>query len=64
MQYHQIARTDDSVTGMGWPKLAILTVLLAIGIAMAFSWHKGAANVVVPVTLVALYAVWRWRRDE
>jgi hypothetical protein len=49
---------------MGWPKLAILTVLLAIGIAGAFSWHKGAANVVVPVTLVALYAVWRWRRDE
>ena len=48
---------------MDWPKLAIAAVLLAVAIAAALTWHKGASNVVVPVTLVALYVVWRWRRD-
>jgi len=49
---------------MDWPKLTIAAVLLAVAIAAALTWHKGAGNVVVPVTLVALYVVWRWRRDD
>ena len=53
-----------NIPAMDWPKVAIAAVLLAVAIGAALTWHKGAGNVVVPVTLVALYAVWRWRRDD
>jgi len=53
-----------NIPAMDWPKVAIAAVLLAVAIAAALTWHKGAGNVVVPVTLVALYVVWRWRRDD
>jgi hypothetical protein len=49
---------------MDWPKLAIAAVLLVAAIVAALTWRKGAGSVVVPVTLVALYVVWRWRRDD
>jgi hypothetical protein len=53
-----------NIPAMEWPKLAIAAGLLAAAIAAALTWHKGAGSVVLPVTLVALYVVWRWRRDD
>jgi hypothetical protein len=51
-------------SGMNWTKLAIYAVIIVTAIVMAQQWRKGAAAVVLPVTLIALYGVWRWRHDE
>jgi ABC-type spermidine/putrescine transport system permease subunit I len=48
---------------MNWVKLAIIAVLIAFAIAAASHWPKAAANIVIPLLLIAMYAVWRWRRD-
>jgi len=48
---------------MMWTKVAIFAVLIAIAAAAAHHWHKLAGVVILPLTLVALYAVWRWGRD-
>jgi len=48
---------------MNWAKAAIFAVLIVGGIIVAIHWRKLAGAVVLPVTLVALYAVWRWGRE-
>jgi len=39
-------------------------MLVAGAVAAGLHWRKFAANVVLPGTLVALYLVWRWGRDD
>jgi hypothetical protein len=48
---------------MIWVKLVILVAIVAAATAAANHWPKAAANMVVPLSLIAMYAVWRWRRD-
>jgi hypothetical protein len=45
---------------MNWIKAAIFAALIVAAIIVAIHWGKLAGAVVLPVTLVALYAVWRW----
>jgi len=49
---------------MNWAKAAIFAAVILAAIVAAIYWRKFAGAVVVPVTLLALYAVWRWRRDD
>jgi len=49
---------------MNWPKIAISAVIIVTATTIGIQWRKVAGAVVAPVTLVALYAVWRWRRDD
>ena len=51
-------------SGMNWAKLAISGITIVTAVVVAQQWRKGAAAVVLPVTLIALYDVWRWRLDE
>jgi len=44
--------------------LAISAVIIVTATTIGIQWRKVAGAVVAPVTLVALYAVWRWRRDD
>ena len=48
---------------MNWPKAAIFAVLIVIALVVAHYWRKLSGVVVLPLTLVALYTVWRWGRD-
>ena len=48
---------------MNWTKATIYAVLIAIALVAALHWRKFAGAVVLPLTLVALYTVWRWGRD-
>jgi hypothetical protein len=48
---------------MNWTKAAIFAALIVVAIAAAIHWRKFAGAVVLPLTLVALYGVWRWGRD-
>jgi hypothetical protein len=45
-------------------KAAILATIILVAVVVAYHWRKGAGTVVVPVALIASYAVWRWRRDN
>jgi hypothetical protein len=38
-------------------------IILVAGL-VAYHWRKGAGAVVVPVALIASYAVLRWQRDD
>jgi hypothetical protein len=49
--------------GMNWTKATIFAVLIVTAIIVAIHYRKLAGTVVLPVTLVALYAVWRWGRE-
>jgi|HubBroStandDraft_6_1064221.scaffolds.fasta_scaffold1208613_2 hypothetical protein len=49
---------------MSWTKAAIFAALIVIAIVAALYWRKLAGAVVLPIALVALYGVWRWRRDD
>ena len=48
---------------MTWTKAVIFAVLTVTAIIIAIYYRKLAGTVVLPVTLVALYAVWRWGRE-
>jgi|KBSMisStaDraftv2_1062788.scaffolds.fasta_scaffold1428704_2 hypothetical protein len=48
---------------MTWTKAVIFAVLIVTAIIIAIYYRKLAGTVVLPVTLVALYAVWRWGRE-
>jgi hypothetical protein len=48
---------------MNWPKAALFAVLIVIAFVAAHQWRKLSGAVILPLTLVALYAVWRWGRD-
>jgi hypothetical protein len=45
--------------GMNWVKVGILALLIVTAVVAAHYWRKGAGNVVLPLTLVGSYAVWR-----
>jgi len=45
-------------------KAAVLVAIVLVAVIVAYHLRKGAGTVVVPVALVASYAVWRWRRDD
>lgn len=60
LKLHRAAQNS----GMNWLKLALFAVLIATAAIAAIQWRKLAGAVVLPLTLVALYAVWRWRRDD
>ena len=45
-------------------KAAIMAVIILTALIVAYHWRKGAGTVVVPVALLASYAVWRWRRED
>ena len=45
-------------------KAAIMGAIILTAVIVAHHWRKGAGTVVLPVALVASYAVWRWRRDD
>jgi len=42
----------------------VSAVIIVTATTIGIQWRKVAGAVVAPVTLVALYAVWRWRRDD
>lgn len=48
---------------MTWTKAVIFAVLIVTAIILATYYRKLAGTVVLPVTLIALYAVWRWGRE-
>jgi hypothetical protein len=48
---------------MNWIKPAIFVAIIVAAVVAAIYWRKLAGAVVLPLTLVALYAVWRWGRD-
>src|SRR5204863_9019370 len=39
-------------------------VIILTALIVAYHWRKGAGTVVMPVALLASYAVWRWRRED
>jgi hypothetical protein len=45
-------------------KAAIMAVIILTALIVAYHWRKGAGTVVVPVAVLASYAVWRWRRED
>ena len=48
---------------MNWVKATIFVVMIVTAIILAIHYRKLAGTVVLPATLVALYAVWRWGRE-
>jgi hypothetical protein len=48
---------------MNWTKATIFAVLIVTAIIVAIQYRKLAGAVVLPVTPVALYAVWSWGRE-
>jgi len=48
---------------MGWIRVAAFGTVVAAGIPAALLWPSDvAANAIVPLTLIALYLVWVFRR--
>jgi hypothetical protein len=47
-----------------WLTFALFMAVIATALVAGLHWRKLAANVVVPVAAVALYGVWRWRRND
>ena len=45
-------------------KAALLAAIVLVAVLVAYHWRKGAGTVVVPVALIASYAVLRWQRDD
>ena len=45
-------------------KAALLAAIILVALLVAYHWRKGAGAVVVPVALIASYAVLRWQRDD
>src|ERR1041385_6729458 len=45
-------------------KAAVLVAIILVAVIVAYHWRKGAGAVVVPVALLASYAVLRWQRDD
>jgi hypothetical protein len=63
MRYRK-ASSGYTRLNMNWLKIAIFAVVTVTAVVAAHHWRKGAANIILPLTIVALYAVWRWRRDS
>jgi hypothetical protein len=48
---------------MGWIRVAAFGIVVAAGIAAALLWPgEVVANAIIPLTLIALYLVWVFRR--
>ena len=48
---------------MGWIRLAALGIVVAAAIGAALHWPGDiAANAIIPLTLIALYLIWVFRR--
>ena len=45
-------------------KAVLLAAIILVAVIAAYHWRKGAGTVVVPVALIASYAVLRWQRDD
>ena len=43
---------------------ALVAAIVVVAVLVAYHWRKGAGTVVVPVALIASYAVLRWQRDD